>query len=150
MYNPYNWYWTVGSDITRAWSSAASSYVTEWPEDTSTHILSEQELSDLLYPYGLVGPYVDAQSIKNEAQRRIIIRAGASDIQACIIKQLNAQMRATELVNIRALGGTLSPEEEQEASALEALAADIKHIRHMSDILENTLPQDYRDDRHWQ
>lgn len=91
-------------------------------------------------------------AIKEEAQRRIIGLVGASDLQNCLIKQLNAQMRATELVNKRALGAELTEAETAEAGALQALAAAIKSIRAASDALEalDPIPEDYRDDAHWQ
>lgn len=51
-----NWFWIVAVDETRAWSSAAGAYVTEWPDDQVTRIISEDELSDVLRPYGLTVP----------------------------------------------------------------------------------------------
>ncbi len=57
-YNPSDWFWIVAGDKARAWSSKAAAYVTEWPSTRQTRIISEQELSDVLRPYGLVGPYV--------------------------------------------------------------------------------------------
>jgi hypothetical protein len=92
---------------------------------------------------------VTADMIRTEAQRRIIALTGAADLQSCLIKQLNAQMRATELVNKRALGAVLSEAEEIEAAALQALADGIKAIRAASNELEADPPQDYADDAHW-
>jgi hypothetical protein len=87
--------------------------------------------------------------VRAEAQRRIIALTGGGDLQSCIIKQLNAQMRATELVNKRALGDVLSSEELAEAAALQALADGIKRIRARSNELEADPPSDYADDSHW-
>jgi len=92
---------------------------------------------------------VTADTVRAEAQRRIIALTGAADLQSCIIKQLNAQMRATELVNKRALGVPLSQAEEGEAAALVALADGIKAIRARSNELEADPPADYADDIHW-
>lgn len=92
---------------------------------------------------------VTADMIRAEAQRRIVALTGAADLQSCLIKQLNAQMRATELVNKRALGAVLSEAEEIEAAALQALADGIKAIRAASNELEADPPQDYADDAHW-
>lgn len=92
---------------------------------------------------------VTADMVRAEAQRRIIALTRASDLQSCIIKQLNAQMRATELVNKRALGGMLSGEEVSEAAALQSLADGIKAIRARSNALEADPPADYADDSHW-
>lgn len=47
-YDPRAWFWIVGGDESRAWSSAAGAYVTEWPADKTTRILSEQELQEVL------------------------------------------------------------------------------------------------------
>ena len=64
-YSPDNWYWIVAGDESRVWSSKASAYV---PADDATYqawreaggipsrIASEQELADVLRPYGLFGP----------------------------------------------------------------------------------------------
>lgn len=47
-YNPLDWYWIVGSDESRAWSSAARAYVTEWDAERVTRIANEVELYDVL------------------------------------------------------------------------------------------------------
>ena len=57
-YTPENWHWIVAGDDTRAWSSAANAYVTEWPADRVTRIASEAELRDVLAVYGLRGPLI--------------------------------------------------------------------------------------------
>lgn len=55
-YDPRNWNWIVGGDESRAWSSAAGEYVTDFPADRVTRIASETELNDVLRPYGLALP----------------------------------------------------------------------------------------------
>jgi hypothetical protein len=89
--------------------------------------------------------------VKAEAQRRIIALTGASDLTTTMIKQLNASMRANELNNKLATGGTLTTKEQGEADALKALAAAIKAIRAASDVLEamDPIPSDYNDDSNW-
>ncbi len=87
--------------------------------------------------------------IKEEAQRRIVVLTGASDIVGCLIKQHNAQMRATELTLIQAQGGTWTAEQAAEAAALQSLALQIKAIRAASNVLEPNPPQDYTDDKYW-
>lgn len=144
-----NGFWVVGGDTTRAWSAEAASYVEAWDSERTESIDTEQNLSALLMPYGLRGPYISPADIKNEAQRRIIALTGASDLQSCLIKQLNAQMRATELVNKRALGETLSEEEQAEVAALQALAEGIKAIRAASNDLETDPPHDFTDNSYW-
>ena len=51
-YNPRNWYWILGADENRAWSSAAAAYVTEWDADRVTRIANEVELYDALAKSG--------------------------------------------------------------------------------------------------
>lgn len=47
-----DWFWIVGGDASRAWSSAAKAYVAEWPEDRVTRIASEGELMGVLTNVG--------------------------------------------------------------------------------------------------
>ena len=55
-YDPQDWFWIVGGDMSRAWSSAIGAYVASYPEDRVTRIASEAELSDVLRAYGLTVP----------------------------------------------------------------------------------------------
>lgn len=88
--------------------------------------------------------------VKAEAQRRIIVRTGANDLTECMIKQLNANMRANELNDIRH-SRVLTPEEQAEAEVLRVLAADIKNIRAKSNTIEAMapIPMDYANDSYW-
>jgi len=70
-YNPNNWYWVVGGDGSRAWSSAAGAYVQEWPHDRVTRIASDAELSHVLNHYDLRGPVISADNVNAERDRRI-------------------------------------------------------------------------------
>lgn len=59
IYNPQNWFWYVGGDTSRAWSSAVSAYVESSDVPMGryvTPISAEKELCDVLAPYGLSGP----------------------------------------------------------------------------------------------
>lgn len=74
QYSPSNWYWIVNGDETRYWSSASASYVTVLPENAGvTRIASEAELSDVLRPYGLRGPYIAATDVYAERDRRLAL-----------------------------------------------------------------------------
>ena len=148
-YTPKNWFWLVGGDDTRTWSSAASAWVDSWPADRLTRIASEDELSDVLRPHGLRGPVVTADDVRAEAQRRIVSLTGAADLTSCLIKQLNANMRANELNDKRVSGGSLTAGEETEAAALRALADAIKAIRAASNAMEDTPPADYAANNRW-
>jgi hypothetical protein len=97
-------------------------------------------------------PPLSAQDVKMEAQRRIIALTGAGDLQSCLIKQLNANMRANEMNDKRVSGDTLTPEEEAEATALRGLADGIKAIRAASNVIEamSPIPDDFADDSYWE
>ncbi len=72
-YDPFNWFWIVGGDQSKAWSSAAGAYVTEWPSDRLTRILNESELNDVLSRYGLRGPLVTIDDVLSERTRRLAL-----------------------------------------------------------------------------
>jgi hypothetical protein len=55
-FNPNEWFWIVGSDETRAWSSEAGAYVSDWNAERTTRIGNELELNDVMRPYGLTLP----------------------------------------------------------------------------------------------
>lgn len=56
-YSPENWFWVVGGDERRYWSSKAAAYVKALPKGAGvTRIASEDELTDVLSVYGLTGP----------------------------------------------------------------------------------------------
>lgn len=95
-------------------------------------------------------PPLTVEHVKAEAQRRIILRTGASDLTNCIIRQLNANMRANELNDIRH-DRAWTTEEAAEAEALRTLANDIKAIRAKSNVIEamTPIPMDYTSDSYW-
>jgi len=168
-----NRYWIVNDDTGRFWSPAANVYVTELPEGwfltaqdaveaaggaeiaDYLHVVprspSEAELTAMLRPHGLRGPLAEPVDIKAEAQRRIIALTGAADLNGCLVKQLNATMRANELNDKRIGGAQLTEDEEAEAAGLRALAAGIKAIRARSDAIEalSPIPADFDADQRW-
>lgn len=93
-------------------------------------------------------PAPTATDVRAEAQRRIIALVGATDLMGCLIKQLNANMRANELNDIMH-SRELTPEETAEATALRSLATQIKAIRASSNVLEPNPPADYADPNYW-
>jgi len=90
-------------------------------------------------------------AVKAEAQRRIVALTGKVALIDCMIKQSNANMRANELNDKRVSGGTLTAEEEAEATALRNLAIAIKAIRRASNAVEllDPIPLDYTADGYW-
>lgn len=91
---------------------------------------------------------ITADSVRAEAQRRIVGLVGVADLTSCIVKQLNANMRANELNDIRH-DREWTTLEEAEASALRSLADKIKAIRAASNLLEPNPPEDYAANYHW-
>lgn len=117
------------------------------PQDSYAQEFLDDNHADVL---GYINPPPPtADSVRAEAQRRIIALTGATDINSCFAKQLNAQMRATELTLVRALGGTWTPEQAAEAASLQALADTIKAIRAASNVMEPNPPSDYTSNSHW-
>jgi len=76
LFDPRDWFWIVGADESRAWSSAAGQYVTEYPGDCTTRIGTEEELADVLRPYGLPLPLYVLDDYRKTAQAHIDAVAG--------------------------------------------------------------------------
>jgi len=76
-YNPFDWFWIVGGDERRAWSSAAGAYVETFDESSATRIVSEAELSDVLRPYGLQGPHISQTDYAAAIEKHIETVAAA-------------------------------------------------------------------------
>lgn len=53
MYDPKDWFWQVGRDASRYWSSAVAAYVTNASGNRVTRIADEIELYDVLAKQGL-------------------------------------------------------------------------------------------------
>lgn len=74
-----NWFWIVGRDEKRFWSSASNSYVGTLPKGAGvTRIASESELDEVLAAYGLLGPTARRKVLKSVVQARLI-EAGLMD-----------------------------------------------------------------------
>lgn len=73
---PMDWFWIVGGDEKKAWSSAAREYVTEWDADRVTRIASEAEMWDVLRREGIIPEPIysvsDRQFAQGLAKREII------------------------------------------------------------------------------
>jgi hypothetical protein len=82
LFNPFDWFWVVGDDETRLWSSKTSSYVASSPEDTfpCTRIPSEADLTDVLATYGLPGPMaIVPKQVTLYQGRAMLIQVGMFD-----------------------------------------------------------------------
>lgn len=51
-----NWFWQIGEDASRYWSSAAAAYVADAPEDRMTAVPSLEDLQAALAQLGLPAP----------------------------------------------------------------------------------------------
>lgn len=78
-YDPKHWYWQIGEDASRFWSSADQVYVEDAPPGRCSRIANEVELYDVLAKAGLSsrapsGPFT-LEEIRNALTR---IDAGAT------------------------------------------------------------------------
>lgn len=71
MYAPQNWFWIVGGDESRAWSSEAGAYVTEWDNRRVARIASEAELRDVLRTYKKAVPSPTAEDYADAITRHM-------------------------------------------------------------------------------
>lgn len=154
MWNGTAWVYIMDARGQTRYAPDRSPVVVDFIGDPAEHGLTET-------PAPYAQEEIDAQAaqlrleeikaVKNEAQRRIVLRTGATDFNSCIVRQLNASMRATELVNKKSDGGTLTQEEQAESIALQSLANDIKAIRYASNLIEamDPIPSDYTDNKYW-
>ncbi len=68
-----NWHWVVADFPSRAWSSAAASYVDTWPADGVTTVAGEHELTEALNAQGLRGPIASTADVVRERERRLAL-----------------------------------------------------------------------------
>lgn len=125
-----------------------------WRIDFSKDTTDQQRVAalDALFQFDLEAykTTIRISEVRAECQRRIMIVTGTpNDFQRCMVKQLNALMRATELVNKKTLGEELTESEQAEEQILIKLANAIKALRAKSNILEADPPSDYTDDKYW-
>lgn len=83
-YNPRVWFWIVAGDTSRAWSSAAGTYVADYDSSRVTRIVSEAELNDVLRPYGLTLPAPTQADYSRAIQQHIdaVARAEPRDFDS--------------------------------------------------------------------
>lgn len=148
-FDPANWFWAIEA-TGEFWSSAAREFVEATEAVEPTKVRNEAELDEVLRRFGLPSPFVTAADVKAEAQRRIVALVGARDLTDCLVKQLNANMRANELNDIRH-SRELTAFEQMEAEALRNVALAVKAIRAASNVLEAfpEIPRDFASDGHW-
>ncbi|MER9762426.1 hypothetical protein [Mesorhizobium sp. M0138] len=96
---PSKWFWIVGGDESRFWSSAAAAYVDALPGGAGvTRIASEAELTDVLAAYELPGPIVRVPTSVSARQFKLrLLAAGLLDqVEAFVASQGRAVQLAYE------------------------------------------------------
>lgn len=114
IFDPMNWFWIVGDDDARAYSSAAGGYidVAQAPEGRITRIASMDELIEVLRaanvpPYHSVSPY------------RIVRRLEAAGLSQQALAVLDAPQNAVLKARFYALAGVGGvPADDPDAIAL--------------------------------
>jgi hypothetical protein len=141
---PIDWFWIVGGDASRAWSSLAGAYVSQYP-DGASRIASEAELADVLQGYGLAGPVVTDAAVKREYMARLVAILGADDIgHAGFIRADNdCEMRA-----LLALPAG-SAQDAARIAELAAVDAAVNALIEKYNALVAPYPADYRDGKWW-
>jgi len=146
-YDVRNWFWIVGEDTLRAWSSASGCYVQQWHGGRVTKIANEVELSDVLRPYGLAVPKPSPLDIKKEYQKRLLVAIGADDLAHA------GFIRADDVAELAALRAVESPTDADSARIAELAAKESAIallIERYNAIPDDAIPADYADDRHWE
>ena len=166
-----DWFWIVAGDTSRAWSSKAGAYVTKWPKDRQTHIVSEAELSEVLLARGISGPMVLPVQIQHERERRLargfdydfgddrgVHRIGttAADLAGWdeVSKVASAAIALgmpEQTVGIVTDTGPTHVKAIEWQAVLLAAATFRQPIWHGSFALQATspIPADYKDDKYW-
>jgi hypothetical protein len=176
-YTLFDWYWEVGGDDSRFWSSATGAYVTELPAGAGlTLIDTEENLNQVLAAYGLPGPKLLPADVHAERDRRMaggfsydfgdqrgthLIRttpgdmAGWDEVTKLAQAQINLKMLDPSFVLkpiTIATGTGVTQVDPFEWQHVMLAASDFRQpIWGASFILEamNPIPTDFRQDVYW-
>ena len=146
-----DWYWTIGDDYSRAWSSRLRAFVSsgDIPEDVAPTPVAT--LADLIAMFERAGAPdlapLNANHVRRECQRRMVALTGARDAADLTIKLSNAQREAIRLLRKGAENWTA--DETARAAYLEAADAAIELLRSRSNDMEGNPPADYQADERW-
>jgi hypothetical protein len=146
-FEPHKWFWIVGGDESRAWSSEEGGWVASWEADRLSLIASLAELDEVLRRHGLASPIVTADDVRAGASRRMQALVGARDQKHLDIIISNATREAVRL--LRKGPQNWSPSEIARVKELEAADAGIEAIRSASNAIESDPPANCRDDALW-
>lgn len=172
-FEPREWYWIVGGDDTRFWSSAAAAYVEELPDKAGvTRIASEGDLNDVLASLGLRGPIVTVADIVAERDRRLALgfdydfgdergvhhigttpddMIGWNAVTVAANAIIATRMRPAAIDILTETGPATVTAMEWQQVLLAATAAQ-QPIWHASFALSamSPIPANFRNDAHWQ
>lgn len=84
VFDPSDWFWIVAGDDSRAGSSAAGDYVTEFDADRLTRIDSEASLTEVLRRHGLPGPAPTQQDYAAAIQAHVDATAQEKGYGSCV------------------------------------------------------------------
>lgn len=96
-YDPNNWYWIVGGDDTRRFSSASGDYVpagdatyVAWAADGTipSRILNEDELGEVLAPYNLRPTHVAILDKYKDSQAKVLTVQTMAKVMFFIVNDL--------------------------------------------------------------
>lgn len=157
-YTPHDWFWIVGDDETRAWSSAAGAYVTTFDVGRVTRIASEAELDDVLRRLGLASPQRTAADVLRESVRRQCALIGAADEIELYRRTLAGTREATELQNVKikhfadpAGFPDWTVEQATWAAYLEYIESQLSDVEAAAEKILSLpeIPADFADDSRW-
>jgi len=89
-YNPRDWYWVVGGDESRAWSSASGEYESEYPGERATRVPNEVELFDVLARTGLTSKAPQRSFSAGEVRAALLAVDAGATADATTAEELQA------------------------------------------------------------
>jgi len=135
MFDVHDWFWIVGDNNAKAWSSAADKYVDTWPASRVTRIKTDEELTAVLSPYGLMGPTFNPELVWREVNRRIDVVASPA--------------RRTEMAALRAADlMPVTPQFDGNKAFVNGLGW-VHAMRTTGQHLIDGAVRDYHRDAHW-
>lgn len=159
IFTPKNWYWRVGGNSSRFWSSAVGGYIPAQQLPDGAHftaIASEVELAEVLRPYGLAVPTANADDVRKECARRMRVFLGTRDDEHTAIVLSNASREAIALNDqkLSFLAGDAgatdwTAEQTAQSNRLRGANTAIDAIRAASNAIEPNPPVDYKNDLYW-
>jgi len=109
--------------------------ITSWSHPTIPQPNASQVAKDESEYNDKISRDIYKDEVNIEAQRRIISHIGCDSLEACLIKEINMQMRSAELLKSRVLNGAWSLDEQEEVNVLQDAADYVKEVRAASNLI---------------